>query len=260
MIFTLKQATNKAIVSVIPFLCGLALIIALWQAGSLIVNSEIILPSPLSVLKMLVTLVPTSDFLEALAATSLRLLSGLLISIPLGIAAGLAAGLNKVMRSFFRPIFTLIAATPVMSVILIAFLAFGSEKTPVFTVFLMVFPVMAANTVEGIHAIDPKFIELFDVYGLNRRQRLSKLYLPFILPFLAGGIRASLSLGWKVIVAAEVLVQPFSALGSEMQIAKANLRTTELFALTCATVIAAALTELLLNLIPAVNGRKNQTL
>jgi NitT/TauT family transport system permease protein len=135
-----------------------------------------------------------------------------------------------------------------MSVILIAFLAFGAEKTPIFTAFLMVFPVIAANTIAGVKAVDPNLVEMFKVYYPGRLEKLRYLYIPSLLPYLAAGIRSALSLGWKVTVAAEVLVQPLSALGTGMQLAKAQLETPELFAWTAATVIAAALSDLLLDL------------
>jgi NitT/TauT family transport system permease protein len=167
----------------------------------------------------------------------------LAFSVPLGIAAGLAAGLSKNAYAFLRPLFTIIAATPVMSVILIAYLALGSGRTPVFTAFLMVFPVMAANTIEGIRSLDPKLRELCRVYRLSWRETLRYLYIPSLAPFIAGGLRSALSLGWKVIVAAEVLVQPGAGLGTGMQNAKAQLETPELFAWTLATVLAAALSD-----------------
>jgi ABC-type nitrate/sulfonate/bicarbonate transport system ATPase subunit len=135
-----------------------------------------------------------------------------------------------------------------MAVILIAFLWFGQERTPVFTAFLIVFPVMAANTSAGVRAVDLKLVELARVYGLSRPQRLGALYLPAIAPFIVGGLRSALSLCWKVVVAAEVLVQPLRALGTGMQRAKAQLETAELFAWTAAAVLAAALAQGLLTL------------
>ncbi|GHU39886.1 ABC transporter permease [Spirochaetia bacterium] len=226
-----------------PFLAGLAAIVMLWQLGSWVVGTALILPPPLTVLKKLLPLVKSPVFLSALAATFCRLLLGMAISLPAGVICGLIAGLDRRAAGFFRPFFSIIAATPVMSVILIAFLAFGAEKTPVFTAFLMIFPVITANTIAGIQSVDPKLKELVKIYDFSRGQKLKYLYLPSILPFLAGGLRSALSLGWKVVVAAEVLVQPLSALGSGMQRAKANLETTELFAWTAATIIACALTE-----------------
>ena len=141
----------------------------------------------------------------------------------------------------------MVAATPVMSVILIAFLVLGQERTPVFTAFLMVFPVMAANTSAGFREMNGDLKELFTVYRLSRLETLRFLYLPSMLPFVLGGLRSSLSLCWKVVVAAEVLVQPVRALGTGMQYAKAQLETAELFAWTVAAVIAAALSQLLFN-------------
>jgi NitT/TauT family transport system permease protein len=174
---------------------------------------------------------------------------GLLIAAPLGAALGIASALDRRAGAFFRPLFQIISATPVMAVILIAFLYFGQERTPVFTAFLMVFPVMAANTTAGINAVDPKLRVLVKVYALSPWQRLKALYLPSIVPFVVGGLRSSLSLCWKVVVAAEVLVQPLRAMGTGMQRAKAQLETPELFAWTAGTVLAAALSQALLTVL-----------
>jgi ABC-type nitrate/sulfonate/bicarbonate transport system ATPase subunit/ABC-type nitrate/sulfonate/bicarbonate transport system permease component len=171
------------------------------------------------------------------------------VSIPAGILTGLAAGLDKRAASFLRPLFSVIASTPVMAVILILFLVFGSGTTPVFASFLMVFPVMAANTIEGVRGVGGDLRELFFVYRMSRFETLRYLYVPSIAPFALGGLRSGLALAWKVVVAAEVLVQPLEALGTGMQRAKAQLETPELFAWTLATVIAAALSEGLLSLL-----------
>jgi NitT/TauT family transport system permease protein len=204
----------------------------------------------LPVLARFFILVQTRPFLLALYSSFFRVLLGLLIAAPLGAAAGIAAALDRGRTgAFLKPLFQVISATPVMSVILIAFLMFGQERTPVFTSFLIFFPVMAANTIAGINAVDQRLVEMATVYALSRPQRLKALYLPSIVPFMVGGLRSAFSLCWKVVVAAEVLVQPLRALGTGMQRAKAQLETPELFAWTAATVIAAALTQALLTVI-----------
>jgi NitT/TauT family transport system permease protein len=197
----------------------------------------------------LLALARTERFLLALGNSFLRVTLGILVAAPLGLAAGIAAGLNRRAGALLKPLFQVISATPVMSVILIAFLWFGQERTPVFTAFLMVFPVMAANTIAGVRAVDGRLVELFAVYRLSRRERILSLYLPAIAPFVLGGLRSGLSLCWKVVVASEVLIQPRRALGTGMQNAKAQLETAELFAWTAATVCAAAFSSFLLNLV-----------
>ena len=211
-----------------------------------------ILPGPLPVFRRFLHLVRGPSFRGALVNSFFRVLLGLLIAVPLGLVLGVVTGLDARARAFFRPLFQIISATPVMAVILIAFLWFGQERTPVFTAFLMIFPVMAANTCEGIRVVDPKLVELASLYGLSRPRRLWALYLPAIAPFIVGGLRSGLSLCWKVVVAAEVLVQPPRALGTGMQRARAQLETAELFAWTAATVLAAAAAHGLLTLVLAV--------
>jgi NitT/TauT family transport system permease protein len=227
------------------------LFLAAWEAAARYAGGPLLLPGPVLVLKKFVLLAPTARFLTALGYSCIRVILGVFIAAPLGIAAGVASGLNRRVYSMLGPLFSVISATPVMSVILIAFLWFGQERTPVFTALLMVFPVMAANTIEGIKSVDPGLAELFRVYRIPGGKKLFSLYLPSILPFILGGLRSGLSLCWKVVVAAEVLVQPLRALGTGMQNAKAQLETAELFAWTAGTVCAAAVFQGVLSLVIA---------
>ena len=236
---------------------GILVLLALWGLASLAGGSSLLLPGPLPVLRRLASLAASERFLLSLGGSFFRVLLGMGVSVPLGVIAGAASGLDRRAGAFLKPLFQVISATPVMSVILIAFLWFGQERTPVFTAFLMVFPVIAANTASGIAALDPKLKELFAIYGLSFRERFFSLYLPGIAPFVLGGLKSGLSLCWKVVVAAEVLVQPRFSLGTGMQNAKAQLETAELFAWTAGTVIACALCQGILSLIiKKIRGRR----
>ena len=236
-------------------LAGAAFLVLVWELGARFYNSGLILPGPLPVLKSLIGMIFTSRFLLALAGSFIRVLTGILIAVPLGIAAGITAGLDKRMRAFLQPLFSVISATPILALILIAFLFLGAGRTPVFSAFLMVFPVMAANIIEGIKSTDTRLKELFVSFRMSFRETLKYLYIPTLMPFILGGLRSSLSLCWKVVVAAEVLVQPLRSLGAGMQQAKAQLETPELFAWTAATVIAAAGSQALLSLLTKRYGR-----
>lgn len=228
---------------------GILLLLLFWEFASRLRGSELLLPGPLPVLRRFIRLVGTERFLLSLAESGLRVFLGMAISVPLGIMAGAAAGLNRRAGALLKPLFQVISATPVMSVILIAFLWFGQERTPVFTAFLMIFPVTAFAVIAGVSSLDPKLKELFAAYRLSRKELFWSLYLPGIAPFILGSLRSGLSLCWKVVVAAEVLIQPRRALGTGMQAAKAQLETAELFAWTAGTVIAAALSQVLLGLL-----------
>jgi NitT/TauT family transport system permease protein len=238
---------------------GFLILLVLWEFAARLTGSVLIIPGPVPVLRNLYALVFTGRFWLSLLGSFRRVIGGVAIAVPLGVLAGIVSGLDRRVRALLKPLFQVISATPVMAVILIAFLALGQERTPVFTAFLMVFPVIAANTIEGIGAVDPKLTELFTLYRLSRREQLRYLYLPSIGPFVLAGLRSGLSLCWKVVVAAEVLVQPLRALGTGMQRAKAQLETAELFAWTVGTILAAALTQGLLSvLLGLFEGRRRR--
>jgi NitT/TauT family transport system permease protein len=242
-----KERRGKAF-STPWFLGGIAALLLAWELGSRWSGSPLIFPGPGLVLRRLWTLVQSPRFLASLGQSFIRVVVGIAISAPLGVLLGIASGLNRRIAALTRPLSQVISATPVMAVILIAFLWLGQDRTPVFTAFLMIFPVMSASSAAAVGAIDPRLRELFQVYPLSPGKKLRVFYIPAILPAILGGLRSSLSLCWKVVVAAEVLVQPFRALGTGMQMAKAQLEIPDLFAWTAATVIASGLSELLLSL------------
>jgi len=227
---------------------GVLFFVILWELAARVFGSSLIFPGPAETLERFVELIFTRRFYDALWSSFLRVLGGIFTAIPLGIAAGIAAGLDKRVAAFLRPVFSVISAVPVVSVILIAFLILGEGQTPVFTAFLMIFPVVSANVIEGISSTDPKLKELFISFKMSRKETIRYLYIPSLAPFILGAVKSSLSLCWKVVVAAEVLIQPARSLGAGMQQARSYLESPELFAWTGATVLAAAITQGLLSL------------
>ncbi|MCA1951355.1 MAG: ABC transporter permease subunit [Treponema sp.] len=222
---------------------GVLVLLVFWELTSLALSSELLLPDPYKTLFALLKLLASRRFFEALGMSLVRILISMALVIPLSLSLGIAAALDRRLWSFLRPLFLVIAATPVLSIILIAFIWFGQERTPIFSAFLMMFPVLTSNVMAGIQGADKRLREVLELYRIPKTKRLRYFYIPSLLPYLFAGLHSALSLCWKVVVAAEVIVQPRHALGTGMQMAKAQLETTELLAWTAATVIMAALTE-----------------
>ncbi|MDR2494867.1 MAG: ATP-binding cassette domain-containing protein [Spirochaetaceae bacterium] len=234
---------------------GVAALLLLWELGARLAGSDLLFPGPLPVIRRFIRVSQSPAFFPALFHSFARVVLGIGAAVPLGVALGIVSGLHKTARAFFQPFLTVIAAVPVMSVILIAFLALGAERTPAFTAFLMVFPVATASALEGVASIDRGLREVFRVFSLPRTDRIAYLYIPGIMPFILAALRSGLSLCWKVVAAAEVLVQPVRGLGTDMQRAKAHLETPELFAWTLAVVLAAALSQAPLALLRRLSHR-----
>ncbi|HBF39095.1 MAG TPA: hypothetical protein DDW50_17475 [Firmicutes bacterium] len=219
---------NRNWISVLAIL----LVLAGWQLAAVRIHLPLLLPTPGQALKQVLELLLTADFWHHLGATLGRGLLGFGMALILGLAIGIAAGESKAVYSFFRPLIVVIRSTPVMSVIILALIWFRHERVPVFVAFLMAFPIVVQNIIEGFRGIDHQLIEMVYTYRVGYKDRLLKLYLPSLVPFIAAAISSGLGITWKVLIAAEVLAYPPWGIGTQMDTARVYLQTDKVFAWT----------------------------
>jgi NitT/TauT family transport system permease protein len=222
---------------------GIAFFLAAWEVAALAMGKEIILPSPIRVLGAALALYPTTRFLSDLLSTFLRGLAAFGLSATIGMAAGLASGLHPLFRAALAPILTVIRATPVLALVLVALLWFPAGFVPIFTAFLMAFPIMVTSAAEGATAADPRLLEMANLFRVPRHEVFMKLRLPSAAPHLISGAKNALGLSWKVVVAGEILSQPARALGTGMQSSRLMLESASVFAWALAAVALCGLTE-----------------
>jgi len=209
------------------------------------IGTEIILPSPERVLSTLVGIASTERFLAALGATAVRGLSAFGLSMVLGVSLGFAAGVSRRFESLLGPGLTVIRATPVLAVILIALIWFPAGVVPVFSAVVMAFPVVAADVAAGVRSADPRLVDMARSFGVSRHDTALSVRLPSAMPHVVSAAKNAVGLSWKVVVAGEVLSQPLNALGTGMQNARVMLETAEVFAWAATGVLLCALSDAL---------------
>ena len=223
---------------------GLAIIVVLlgWQLSATLIRLPLILPTPRAVLVQMAALTGTRDFWGHLGATLNRGLTGFGWSFIGGTIIGFFAGRNAFVDAFFRPFIILTRSTPVLALIW-----FRRETVPVFVTFLMVFPIIVQNFIEGMKSIDRDLLEMADVYRIRLWRRFFYFYLPSLAPFLAAGISNGLGIAWKVIIAAEVLSYPARGIGTQIDTARVYLQTDKVFAWTMVVVMLGLFFDYLLD-------------
>ena len=222
-------------------------LILIWELGAALLGASIILPTPLEVLKELSNLVSSQDFLANLGFTILRAIESFIIIVITGGVAGILAGRFHVFNSIIRPLVTVFKATPVMSVILLAYIWLRTGAVPVFSAFLMAFPVMFVQTMAGYQSIDSKLLAMCEIYGIKGKERTKHLIIPSLLPYLITGAKQTLSMIWKVVIAAEVLTLPKHGVGRALQLAQIQLETAKVFAWTIVAILLTALGDFIFN-------------
>ena len=220
--------------------------LAVWQFGADAVGTEVLLPSPLAVLRRLFYLIREEDFLASVGGSLCRIMAGYLLAVLLGTLIGYLCERSRTAELLLSPLLSIITATPVASVIILTLVWIGKQLVPSLIVMLIVIPVVASHTRAGLAGIDRSLVSLCRIYGLPRTVVLRKLYLPSMLPDLSAGLSTALGLAWKSGVAAEVLAVPLHSIGANVYRSKLYLETTDLFAWTVTVILLSMLISKLL--------------
>ena len=233
--------------------------IALWALLARAVGQELLLPSPLQVLKKLLALWQTHDFWRMTSRSILRVLIGLLAALLLGTLLAALSHKSRLAHALLSPLMTLVKSTPVASFIVLTLIWLGRGIVPAFITGLIVLPVVWANLTAALRQIDPQLLELARVYALPRGRVLRRITIPSVLPAFRASLCSALGLGWKAGIAAEVLTVPRDSIGRMIYESKLYLETTELFAWTVTVVLLSLLIERLLLRLVSQAGRERGT-
>lgn len=208
-----------------------------WQIASMKIGQEILLASPVSVMRKLIELIQTAGFWQAVGFSFGRIIAGFFLALFIGICLAILSYRFTLAEMLLSPLITVAKAVPVASFIILCLIWIPSRNLSVFISFLMVLPVVYTNILEGIRQTDKNLLEMADVFSLSTGRRVLYIYLSQILPYLLSACTLGLGLCWKAGVAAEVIGVPSGSVGEMLYNAKVYLNTPDLFAWTIVIII-----------------------
>ncbi|MBR4942108.1 MAG: ABC transporter permease subunit [Clostridia bacterium] len=214
-----------------------ALALCLWQGASMLPYGAILIASPVDVVVRLGQLCLQGDFWMALLNTFWRMVVGFLIGSAAGALCAALSSRSSWIKALLRPYVFVIKSVPVASFIVIALVLITSKNLSVFISFLMVFPVVYSNILQGIESSDPKMAEMAKVFELSAGKRFLYILLPHLKPHIISACSTALGLAWKAGVAAEVIGIASETIGEALYMAKVHFDTAELFAWTVVIVL-----------------------
>lgn len=221
----------------------MAVWLLVWQAVSTWIGQEILLVSPVVVFVRLTELIREAAFWKSIGFSLIRILGGFLLAAVCGIgAAGLSARFRRI-RELLAPAVLTVKAVPVASFIILVLIWVPSRNLSIVISFLMVFPILYTNVLDGILSTDPKLLEMAQVFDVPKAVQIRWLYVSQVLPFFRTGCSVGLGLCWKAGVAAEVIGIPDGSIGENLYNAKVYLNTPDLFAWTVVIVLISLVFE-----------------
>lgn len=224
---------------------ALAVLIALliWQAAAMAVGNKILLVSPLAVAARLATIWREKGFFSTVLYTMARILLGFVLALTAGVLAAVAAGRFRLIEYLLWPYVITFRSVPVASFIILCLIWLNFSQLTVFIAFLIVFPVIYANVLQGVKSTDPKLLEMAELYKVPWYRRFFYIELPGIRPYLLSACTISIGMAWKSGIAAEVIGVVTGSIGGALYQSKIYFETADLFAWTIIIVILSVLTE-----------------
>lgn len=235
--------------------------LVVWQGGSMALrglypHGHLLLPSPVLALARLGELALTGDFWQAIGWSTLRIIGGFLISCLAASVLAVPAARWAWVRELLSPLVAAVKAVPVASFIILALVWLDSQALSCFIAFLMVFPPVYLNVLEGIRQTDRRLVEMARVFRVPLWRQIRGVYLPQVLPYFRTAVSLALGLCWKAGIAAEVIGLPTGSLGEHLYQAKVYFMTPDLFAWTAVIVVVSAVFErLFLRIVDALVGK-----
>jgi NitT/TauT family transport system permease protein len=192
--------------------------------------NELLLPAPSRIAMELVEVSgkgflwgPLGESLEALAL-------GLVMGVVVGVGLGMLIGASSRLESLTMPYLWALRATPriALAPLVMIWLGFRLEAK-VFLVFLSVSIIVMLIVLESVKTVDGSLIRVARSFGANRKDIVTKVITPYILPSIATGIRNGIGFGFVSVL----VVEMFSAvggLGAQVRRARDSYDSPRMFA------------------------------
>jgi len=236
-------------IKLLAYFCSIISFLLIWILLTAIINAPLILPGPYEVLVTFLKLIQTPLFWKAFLYTFLRVIASFVISITAGTVCGYFCSESDFLKCFLEIPLTIIRSTPVIALILITLFWFTSDWVPVFSGFLMTFPVMVDAVTTGFSVKNQKLYTMAECYNFSKKEIFRYIKIPACKNYFLTGADTVFGLSWKVVAAGEVLCIPKYACGTLMQKAQVYLETAQVIGVTVMLIISSFTVKKLVRLL-----------
>lgn len=194
-------------------------------------------PAPSAIVSSLVAQLQTAAMWQAILATAEAAGLGLLVGSVAAVILGLIFGSSRIAWRAVRVPAEFFRSVPAVAIIPVVIVVWGLGLTgQVVLVAFTIFWRQFIQTMYGVADVEPAAVETARAFGLGRLERMWRITIPSVLPYITTSVRISASVAILVAVSAEILSGGGgSGLGLQIVVLQENGFTTEMFAYIAAT-------------------------
>ncbi|WP_410207465.1 ABC transporter permease [Fusobacterium sp.] len=216
----------QTLIKIVSFI----LFIFAWNYIAFVVDNKFLFPSVWDILKALNDIFREDIFFPVVLRTLKKLVMAIFFSGILAIAVGVISYRNRLIQTLLLPYISFIKSVPTVALIILVLIWAKAEVVPVIVATMILFPILYDSILSGIESIDRDIIRMSQVFKVKKTRVLREVYIPGVYFHIAGGIHSLIGLGFKVIIAGEVLSQENLTIGGEILLNKTYLESSKIFA------------------------------
>ncbi len=235
-------AENK--LNIILSVVAIFIMWAVWVIAYFVVQNDFVVPSFSQTMVKFGQVFTQTRFWLAFGNTLLRTLIAFAVSFITATICAIFASVFKPFASFLNPFMAFLRAAPTMALILMLLLWTSHNVAPIIVTVLVLFPMIYTQIFAAINGVDDNLRQMVKCYCVPLKDQIFKMYLPLAAPNVLMQTGASVSLGLKIMVSAEVMASTYRSIGGLMQNAKNYVEIAELAALTIIVVLVGLLVEI----------------
>jgi len=135
-----------------------------------------------------------------------RVATGFGLAAIVGIPMGFVIGRYAFMSRMAAPIISLLKPVSPLAWLPIGLLVFkAANPAAIWVIFITAVWPMIINTAVGVSKVPQDYMNVAKVLNLSEWKVVTKILLPYVMPYMMTGVRLSIGAAWLVIVAAEML-------------------------------------------------------
>lgn len=173
----------------LPTLLSITALLLIWEIAVRALNTPAwILPAPTAIGNELYE--SGSNMLPHIGQTLLEVVIGIGVAILVGLAtAGLLDRFSKIKEAVY-PLLVISQTVPIVALAPLLIIWFGFDIEPkIIVVTLFCYFPITINTLDGLNAAEPEYLDLLRSMGANPRQIWWKVRFPAALPYFFSGLK-----------------------------------------------------------------------
>lgn len=216
------EARRFFVTNSLNIILGIALVILVWWvvAEAMILTRGALFPTPPETFSSLwnalggATVNGETIYYHTWSSL-LRWGTGYALALLIGIAVGISFGsLSRLYDTGMVSVYV-VQMIPGLAWVPIAMLIFGlGESATVFIILMTAMPPIIINTAGGIRQVPPVYSKVAMMSGKDRASLFTKVLIPAASLSIIDGMRIGLANGWRVLIAAEMVLGAMVGLGA----------------------------------------------